>query len=174
MEAKSVTRFIHFSPYKARQVIDLIRGKNAETALNIVNFSNKKAAKLIGKTLRSAMANAQNNHSMNLEALYVSEAYVDQGPTWRRYRPRAMGRASLITKPTSHITVILKESEEILKRIQAEQAAKEEAKKQKGKKSKVTQAVSAETKKEEKKPAQKKSKVKAGKSETKTDKKKKA
>lgn len=137
MEAKSITRYIHFSPYKARLVVDQIRGKKTEEALNILNFSKKKAAKIIGKTLRSAMANAQTNHSMNLEALYVSKAFVDQGPTWTRYMPRAMGRATLVTKPTSHITVVVKESEEILKKIAAEQAVKEEAKKQKGKKSKA-------------------------------------
>ncbi len=137
MEAKSVTRFIHFSPYKARLIVDLIRGKTAEEAMRIMKFSNKKAAKIVSKTLHSAMANAQNNHSMNLEALYVEKAFVDGGPSWTRYMPRAMGRATLVTKPTSHITVVLKESEEILKRIQAEEAAKLEAKKQTGKKAKA-------------------------------------
>ncbi len=151
MEAKSVTKYIHFSPYKARKVVDLIRGKSTEEALKILTFSNKKAAKILGKTLRSAMANAQTNHAMNLEALYVAKAFVDHGPRWNRFMPRSMGRATTITKPTSHITVILKESEEILKKIQAEQAAKQEAKKQKAKKGKIEEASIAESQTETKK-----------------------
>jgi len=160
MEAIAKTKYIHFSPYRARQIVDLIRGKTAEEALEIVNFSNKKAATVVGKTLRSAMANAQTNHSMNLEALFVSKAFVDIGPSWRRFTPRAMGRATPITKPTSHITIILKESEEILKQIQAEQEAKQEAKGQKGKKSKVVtpkpEAKIETDTKEKKKPEEKK------------------
>lgn len=159
MEAKSITKYIHFSPYKARLVVDLIRGKSAEEALKILNFSNKKAAKILVKTLRSAMANAQTNHAMNLEALYVAKAFVDHGPRWNRFMPRSMGRATTITKPTSHITVILKESEEILKQIQATQATKQEAKKQKAKKGKVEEASVVESQTETKKAAAKSKKA---------------
>lgn len=159
MEAKAVTRFIHFSPFKAREIVDLIRGKTAEQALSAINFSNKKAAKVVGKTLKSAIANAQTNHSMNLDALYVEKAFVDRGPFMSRFMPRAMGRATPIRKPTAHITIILKESEEILKQIQATQA---ETAKGKGKKAKVEEAkaepkitAAPQAKKEEKKEEKK-------------------
>jgi large subunit ribosomal protein L22 len=137
MEAKAVTKFIHFSPHKAREIVDLIRGKTAEQALSAITFSNKKAAKIVGKTLKSAIANAQTNHSMNLDALYVEKAFVDKGPIWSRFMPRAMGRATPLRKPTAHITIVLKESEELLKQIQAVQT---ETAKAKGKKGKVEEA----------------------------------
>ena len=153
MEAKAVTKFIHYSSYKAREIVDLIRGKSAEKALAAIEFSNKKAAKIVGKTLKSAIANAQNNHSMNLEALYVEKAFVNKGPVWKRFMPRAMGRATPIRKPTSHITIVLKESEEILKQIQAAAQAKAAVKTKKGKAapSKVEAATPEPIKKEEKK-----------------------
>lgn len=140
MEAKAVTKFVHYSPYKAREIADLIRGKTVEQALSVVNFSNKKAARIIGKTLKSAIANAQFNHQMNLEALFVEKVFVDHGAVWRRFMPRAMGRATPIRKPTSHITVVLKESEEILKQIQAAAQAAVAETKGKGKKAKVSEA----------------------------------
>lgn len=144
MEAKAVTRFTHYSPFKAREMADLIRGKTAEQALAAINFSNKKSARVVGKTLKSAIANAQTNHGMNLEALIVAKAFVDRGPFWRRFMPRAMGRATPIRKPTSHITIILRESEEILKQIQAAAQAQATAK-GKGKKGKA-EAAKGETK----------------------------
>ncbi|HEY8463926.1 MAG TPA: 50S ribosomal protein L22 [Bacillota bacterium] len=111
METKAVARFVRIAPRKARQVIDLIRGKRVADAQTILKFTPRFAAEIITKVLNSAIANAENNHKMNRERLVVSEAYVDQGPTMKRYMPRAQGRASLIHKRTSHITIVLAEKE---------------------------------------------------------------
>ncbi|CAM3496669.1 50S ribosomal protein L22 [Hydrogenibacillus schlegelii] len=110
--ARAVARGVRISPRKARLVIDLIRGKDVGTALAILRQTPKKAAPIIEKVLRSAIANAENNHDMRPDALYVRACYVDEGPTLKRYRPRAMGRAAQILKRTSHITVIVAEKEE--------------------------------------------------------------
>jgi large subunit ribosomal protein L22 len=91
--------------------MDLIRGKKLSEALSILKFTPKSASKVLEKVLLSAAANAQNNHDMDKDALYISKCYVDQGPTLKRFMPRAMGRAAGIHKKTSHITVILKEKE---------------------------------------------------------------
>lgn len=112
MEARAVARHIRISPRKARQVIDLIRGKHVEEALAILKFTPKGASPIIEKVVRSAMANAENNYDMDVDSLYVAECYVDQGPTLKRIRPRARGMANRIRKRTSHITVILREKEE--------------------------------------------------------------
>ncbi|AZR74723.1 50S ribosomal protein L22 [Anoxybacter fermentans] len=111
MEARAVARYVRISPRKARQVIDLIRGKDVGEALGILKNTPKKAARIIEKVLNSAVANAENNHDMVVEDLYVSKAYVDEGPTLKRYRPRAMGMATLIRKRTSHITIVVSERE---------------------------------------------------------------
>ncbi|HAN95865.1 MAG: 50S ribosomal protein L22 [Limnochordia bacterium] len=111
MEARAVARHVRISPRKARQVIDLIRGKDVEEALTILKFTPKGASPIVEKVLRSAMANAENNFEMDVDALYVAECYVDQGPTLKRIRPRARGMADRIRKRTSHITVILRERE---------------------------------------------------------------
>ncbi|NLY76401.1 MAG: 50S ribosomal protein L22 [Firmicutes bacterium] len=111
MNARAVARFIRIAPRKARQVIDMIRGKKVSDAQTILKFTPRFAADVIGKVLNSAIANAENNHQMNRERLYISEAYVDQGPTMKRYMPRAQGRASLIHKRTSHITIVVAEKE---------------------------------------------------------------
>ena len=111
MNARAVARFIRIAPRKARQVIDMIRGKKVSDAQTILKFTPRFAADVIGKVLNSAVANAENNHQMNRERLYISEAYVDQGPTMKRYMPRAQGRASLIHKRTSHITIVVAEKE---------------------------------------------------------------
>ncbi|HHT42975.1 MAG TPA: 50S ribosomal protein L22 [Firmicutes bacterium] len=111
MEARAVARHIRISPRKARQVIDLIRGKDVEEALAILRFMPKGGSPVVEKTLRSAMANAENNLDMDVDSLYVAECYVDQGPTLKRIRPRARGMADRIRKRTSHITVILRERE---------------------------------------------------------------
>ena len=111
MEARAVARHVRISPRKARQVIDLIRGKDVEEALTILKFTPKGASPIVEKVLRSAMANAENNFEMDVDALYVAECYVDQGPTLKRIRPRARGMANRIRKRTSHITVILRERE---------------------------------------------------------------
>lgn len=109
MEARAIARYIRISPYKARAVADLIRGKKVSEALAILKFTPRKAAKIIEKTLQSAVANAEHNYNMNTDELYVSKIMVDQGPSLKRYKPRAQGRADLITKKTSHITVVVSE-----------------------------------------------------------------
>lgn len=112
MEAKAQARYIRIAPRKARQVIDLIRGKGVGEAMAILRYTPKKASAIIMKVLRSAIANAENNYDMDVHNLYVDRAWVDEGPTLRRFRPRAMGRATRIRKRTSHISVILKEKED--------------------------------------------------------------
>jgi large subunit ribosomal protein L22 len=111
LNAKAVVRFSRIAPRKARQVIDMIRGKKVGDAQTILKFTPRFAAEIISKVLNSAIANAENNHKMNRDNLYVSEAYVDQGPTMKRFMPRAQGRASAIHKRTSHITIVVAEKE---------------------------------------------------------------
>jgi len=112
METKAQARFIRIAPRKARIVIDLIRDKSVKEALGILRYTPRKGSKIIEKVLRSAIANAENNFDMNRDALIISRAFVDEGPTLKRFRPRAQGRASQIRKRTSHITVMLREREE--------------------------------------------------------------
>lgn len=109
MEAKAIARYVRLTPRKARLVADLIRGKSALEALEILTFTNKKAAVIIKKTLDSAIKNASNNHEMDEEKLYVSKITVDEGPVLKRLKPRAMGRADIIRKKTSHVTVVVSE-----------------------------------------------------------------
>lgn len=110
-QAKAIARFIKLSPRKARQVIDLIRGKNVAEAFAILRFTPHKATESINKVLKSAVANAEHNDEMNVDNLYVKEAYVDEGPTFKRIMPRARGSADVIKKRTSHITVVVSEKE---------------------------------------------------------------
>ena len=109
MEARAVARFVRISPYKARLVVDLIRGKPVAEALNILHFTPKKAARLVKKVLESAIANAEHNYQLDPDRLYVKKAYVDEGPRLKRIWPRAFGRASRILKRTSHITIVVEE-----------------------------------------------------------------
>lgn len=109
MEARAITRFVRLSPRKARLVADLVRGKSALEALDILEFTNKKAARFIKKTLASAIANATNNFKMNEENLVVSTIMINEGPDLKRVSPRAMGRADIIRKPTAHIVVAVSE-----------------------------------------------------------------
>lgn len=109
MEARAVTRFVRISPRKARLVIDTIRGKDVSEALRLVSLSNKKAARPIRKTLESAIANAENNYDVDVDRLFVLRATIDMGRSLRRLRPRAMGRADIIRRPTSHITIVVGE-----------------------------------------------------------------
>ncbi|MGE5593464.1 MAG: 50S ribosomal protein L22 [Betaproteobacteria bacterium] len=111
MEARAVARYVRIAPRKARQVMDLIRGKSAADAMAILRFTPKKGARIIIKVLKSAMANAEHNFEMNKDDLYVAEARVDEGPTMKRWRPRMRGIPVRIMKRTSHITVVLKEKE---------------------------------------------------------------
>ena len=109
MEAKAIAKFVRISPRKAQQVVDLVRGKQVDEALAILKHAPRKSAPIVEKVLNSAIANAENNHELNREKLIVSEIFANQGPTIKRFRPRAMGRATMIRKRTSHIGVTLKE-----------------------------------------------------------------
>jgi large subunit ribosomal protein L22 len=107
MIAKATAKFIRVSPRKARLVADLIRGKNVEEALNILQFTPKGSSKRLAKLLKSAVSNADQKPGVNVDKLYVRTVMVDTGPIIKRFRPRAMGRASQILKRTSHVTLTL-------------------------------------------------------------------
>jgi large subunit ribosomal protein L22 len=112
MEAKATARYVRVSPRKARLAIDLVRGKSVPDAEAILRFTPRGAAEVVAKVVHSAAANAEKNLKIKPETLFVSEAYVNEGPTLKRIRPRAMGRAFRINKRTSHITVVVKQREE--------------------------------------------------------------
>jgi large subunit ribosomal protein L22 len=112
MQAKAIARYIRIAPRKVRLVIDLIRGKAVGDAVAILRHTPKAASPVVEKVLNSAVANAEHNYEMNVNRLVISEVFVDQGPTLKRFRPRAMGRASKIHKRTSHITLVLTEKKE--------------------------------------------------------------
>ena len=101
-------RYLRVAPRKARLVVDLVRGKNVGEALNILTFTRRAASEPVRKLIESALANAESRDA-NLDLLYVSQIFVDEGPTLRRFRPRAMGRATRINKRTSHVTCVLAE-----------------------------------------------------------------
>ncbi len=107
MEARAQARYVRVTPMKARRVVDLIRGMNADDAQAMLRFAPQAASEPIGKVLASAVANATNNHAMDAKGLLISEAFVDEGPTMKRIRPRAQGRAYRIRKRSSHITVVV-------------------------------------------------------------------
>lgn len=109
MEAKAYAKYIRMSPRKIAVVLDLIRGKNVGEAMAILKLTPRAAAPVVEKVLKSAMANAENNNKMDVAKLYVAETYACQGPTLKRFRPHAQGRAFRIKKRSSHITVVLKE-----------------------------------------------------------------
>jgi large subunit ribosomal protein L22 len=109
MEVKARLRFVRIAPTKARLVADLIRGKRSEEALNILAFTQKAAAKILIKLLKSAVANATQKKNIDVDRLYVKQITVDQGPTMKRFQPRALGRATTIRKRTSHIHIVLDE-----------------------------------------------------------------
>lgn len=109
MEVRARLRFTRIAPRKARLVADLIRGKGSEKALNILAFTKKSAAKILTKLLKSAIANATQKKTIDIDRLYIKQITVDQGPTMKRYQPRALGRATMIRKRTTHINIILDE-----------------------------------------------------------------
>lgn len=109
MEAKAIAKYVRISPRKMKPITDLVRGKGANDALAILNFTPNKGAKVLQKVINSAVANAENNHNMDPDNLYVSEVYAHQGPTMKRWRAGSMGRASTILKRSSHVGVVLKE-----------------------------------------------------------------
>ena len=108
-EANATLKYARISARKVKIVSDLIRGKDVDEALAIVKFTPKASSEIIEKLLKSAIANAENNHEMKAENLYVAEIYANQGPTLKRIRPAAKGSAVRIRKRTSHITIVLKE-----------------------------------------------------------------
>ena len=109
MEAKAIAKYIRTSPRKAGQICSLVRGKNVDEALAILKYMPQKSAGIIAKVVKSAAANAENNMNMDPKKLYVSEVYANQGPTLKRFMPRAQGRATGIRKRTSHIGVVVRE-----------------------------------------------------------------
>lgn len=111
MEARAYAKDIRISPRKVQIVLDLIRNQPADKAMAILRYTPKSACEYLSKLLKSAMANAENNHNMDVSRLYVAECYVGAGPTLKRIRPRAQGRAFRINKRTSNITLVLKEME---------------------------------------------------------------
>ena len=111
MEAKAIGRYVRISPQKLRLVCDQIRGKGVEEALSVLAFTPKKGAKIVAKVLRSGIANAENNKSLDVDSLIVKTIEVGPGPTLKRFLPRAQGRATPLAKRTSHITIILDEKE---------------------------------------------------------------
>ncbi len=110
MEARAVAKYIRISPQKARLVADVVRGKPVGEALTILSFMPKKGARIIKKVLESALANADQNPSIDIETLYIKKIVVDEGPRLKRWRPRAMGRAYGIKHRLSHITIVLDEA----------------------------------------------------------------
>lgn len=116
MEATAKARFVRVTPMKARRVVDLVRGKNAEEAVDVLRFAPQAASVPVLKVVQSALANARegarrDGQRLDESTLYISEAYVDEGPTLKRFRPRAQGRAGRVLKRTSHITVVVAERE---------------------------------------------------------------
>jgi large subunit ribosomal protein L22 len=109
MEARAIAKYVRISSRKVGVVLDLVRGKNVNEAFAILNYTPQNAATVINKVLKSATANAENNLNLDVNKLYVAEAYANQGPTLKRFRPRAQGRAYSIMKRTSHITLVVKE-----------------------------------------------------------------
>ena len=108
MEAKASAKYVRITPRKMRRVVDLIRGQHVEEARRILRFSPLGASKDVAKLLNSAVANAEQTAAVPAQNLVVSKAWVDEGPTLRRYRPRAYGRAARVRKRTAHVTLVVK------------------------------------------------------------------
>jgi large subunit ribosomal protein L22 len=109
MESSAKLKFTRLSPQKTRLVVDMVRGKDVQEALNILKFSPQRPADIVAKVMRSAVANAEQKGVEDVDRLFVKAVFVDQGPVLKRFMPRAQGRATKIRKPTSHITVVLDE-----------------------------------------------------------------
>lgn len=109
-EAKAILRFVRVAPRKARAVVDLIRGQQVPHALTLLKYTPRSAAKVVEKVLRSAVANAEQKEMGDSDVMRVSKAFVDGGPTYKRFRARSMGRANPIHKRTSHITIVVEGS----------------------------------------------------------------
>ena len=146
MQVRSTYRFARISAFKAREVTREIQGLPASDALNLLRFVPKKAAGLVRKTLASAVANAENNNNLNLENLVIQEAVVGEGPTAKRFQPKARGSAGPIRKRTSHIRIVLTDEIEIKRREQRER--------KKSKKSSSTKPAKGKSRRKETKEAQ--------------------
>jgi large subunit ribosomal protein L22 len=156
MEARAVAKYVRMSSSKLKPVTDLVRGKDLAEALTILKFTPGKGSELVEKVVQSAAANAENNHEMNTDALYVAEISANQGPTMKRWRPGAQGRAGMILKRTSHINVVLKERENFKSAAKADTSA-----------AKVDEAAEADKAEAKTEKAEKKAKSTAKKSESK-------
>ncbi len=129
MESKAMARTIRIAPRKVRLVLDLIRGKDVQEAIAILKLTNKEASPVVEKVLMSAIANAEHNYDMDIDNLMIKEAFANEGPTLKRFRPRAQGRASKINKRTSHIHVTVVEKavqEETTNNEQTEETKEEQ------------------------------------------------
>jgi len=113
MKVRAQAKHVRQSPYKVRRVLDLVRGLPVDEARVVLDFTNRKAATTVKKVLDSAIANAEHNFALDADELVVAEAYADEGPTLKRWRPRARGRATRIRKRTSHITIVVADQEEV-------------------------------------------------------------
>ena len=109
MEARAIAKHVRIAPRKIRIVADLVRGKNVSEAMSILQCTPKVGSKVVEKVIRSAAANAEHNNDMNVDALYISEIFVDQDSTMKRIHPRSRGQAFKILKKSSHVTVVVKE-----------------------------------------------------------------
>ncbi len=109
MESRAILRYARITPRKARRVVDLVKGKNAGDAILFLRFMPYRGARIVEKVLESAIANAEQKKAVNPESMKIVKAFVDQGPATKRVEPRAMGRANVIKKRTSHITLVLAE-----------------------------------------------------------------
>ena len=107
MKVRAEAKYIRESPFKVRRVLDLVRGMPVDEAQQMLAHLNRGASVTVAKVLKSAVANAEHNHALDADELIVTEAYADEGPTLRRFRPRARGRATRIDKRTSHITIVV-------------------------------------------------------------------
>lgn len=152
MEAKAACKYLRISPRKTRLVVDLVRGKKASGCLEILEAMNKRAARVVNKVLASAVANARQKE-LDVDSLWIKKITVDGGPVYKRYMPRAMGRATMIKKPTSHITIILSDGKE-------EPEIKEEVRKVAEKKKIKKPRIGRRRKKEMKEPKKAKRKQK--------------
>ena len=112
MKIKAQAKYVRQSPYKVRRVLDLVRGLPVHQAEHVLRLAQRGATEPIAKVLKSAVANAEHNHALDAEDLVVAEAYADEGPTLKRFRPRARGRATRINKRTSHITIVVSDMDE--------------------------------------------------------------
>ena len=112
MQSKAVAKTVRIAPRKVRLILDLVRGKEVGEAISILKLTNKRSSPVVEKLVKSAVANAEHNYDMDIDNLYISEIYADEGPTLKRFRPRAQGRATKINKRTSHITVVVEYAKE--------------------------------------------------------------